>query len=602
MTEYDADWRSKKCRGIVYKIYCKEENKSYVGITRRSLKQRMQQHKKQLSKATSTEGSLQEALMKYGLECMTISVLDTARTLGELADKEVQYIAKYNTLRPLGYNANRGGAVARGIEQFEFDGEIYWGLADLADAYGIYEETLRKRVSAGWTLRQAVELDEQPERIREGRNWEVDGTIYPSTSNLCRNFRILNRTFLARLERGWTLKQSLGLEEPPVEAVRYNDVDYGSLSELAKELDLNYGSLISRLASGLSLKEAIENPVNPSRYGRQRVTIDGMDFESWSKAAEYFELSSEALKRRLEVIDDDEATFKYVGLPQKKYVKRNRILEVEGKVYHSFKDLEKKYGVNHNTIRQRLNKGKTIEEAVGLIKIESSIFPLKFEGAQFNNQKELADAYNLNQSTLSYRLRQGYSLREAVGLDEKLNENTKIIIGEIEYNSESAAAEAYGINQMNYFSRRERGWSIEEALEVKPRKTQRNDRKLYVVIDPEGGQEFVSNVTEFCRNKGWKSETNLFLTLNHDKHHSYHGYSLRNPTDVELEQFISDNPEALVSRVGYKRNHPLTYKGVTYDSKLSFCRAFELAPTTFTRALARHGGVEAAMIALGKND
>ena len=322
MSEHDVDWRNKKCDGIIYKIYCAEDNKSYVGITRRTLNERMRQHKKQLSKSTPTENSLQEALVKYGLERMQIEVLDTAQTLGELADKEIKYIAKFDTLRPSGYNANRGGSVARGVEQFEFDGETYWGLADLADAYGIYEETLRKRVSAGWTLSQAVELDEPPEIIREGKNWEVDGTIYPSTNALCSNFNILNRTFLARLERGWTLKQSLGLEKPPGEAVTYGNEDYASLRELARELDLNYGRLTSRLASGLSLAEAIENPENPSRYGRVRITIDENVFESWSKAGEFYELSTEALKRRLEVIDDDKATFKYVGLPQKQYAKK----------------------------------------------------------------------------------------------------------------------------------------------------------------------------------------------------------------------------------------------------------------------------------------
>ena len=263
--------------------------------------------------------------------------------------------------------------------------------------------------------------------------------------------------------------------------------------------------------------------------------------------------------------------------------------------------MEKKYGVNHNTIRQRLNNGKTIEEAVGLIEFKVSIFPLTFEGVHFKNQQELADAYNMKRATLSYRLRQGYSLREAVGLDEKLNENTKIVLGEIEYNSESAAAEAYGISKMNYFSRRERGWSIEEALEITPRMTLRKDRKLYIVIDPKGHEQFVSNMTEFCEKMGWKSDGNLVMTLNHDKHHTYHGYSIREPTDAEVQKFISENPEALASRVGYKRNQQLIYKGITYESTLSFCRAFDLAPTTFRRALKRYGEVEAAMIALGRD-
>ena len=79
-------------------------------------------------------------------------IISLATTLGELSDQERYYIEFYNTLTPLGYNHNRGGSVPAGGEVFEFNGEFYLGMADLADYYDIYEETLRKRVAASWTL------------------------------------------------------------------------------------------------------------------------------------------------------------------------------------------------------------------------------------------------------------------------------------------------------------------------------------------------------------------------------------------------------------------------------------------------------------------
>ena len=52
----------------------------------------------------------------------TVEILDHAKNLGDLSEKEKHYIELYDTLRPKGYNDNRGGSVARGIEAFNFEG------------------------------------------------------------------------------------------------------------------------------------------------------------------------------------------------------------------------------------------------------------------------------------------------------------------------------------------------------------------------------------------------------------------------------------------------------------------------------------------------
>lgn len=161
-TGYDVYWEDKPCNGVIYLLSSKTEKKKYVGLTRRPIQTRIDSHKKQAAKKPGTKGSLQEAINAFGIDDFTIEILKTADTLGELSKLEKHYIEYYDTLKPNGYNDNRGGSVARGIEAFNFEGQVYWGLADLADDYDIYEETVRKRVEAGWTLRQSVELDVQP--------------------------------------------------------------------------------------------------------------------------------------------------------------------------------------------------------------------------------------------------------------------------------------------------------------------------------------------------------------------------------------------------------------------------------------------------------
>jgi len=207
------NWREQKCKGVIYLGTSKTEGKSYIGLTRRPFKTRVSGHEKDAAAGKGKDGSLQEAIRKYGFDDIEFSILDHAGNLGELADKECSYIEKYKTLKPDGYNHNRGGSVATGRTVFEFLGEIYLSYADLADHYDIYEETLRKRIHANWTVRQATELDHPPIIKREGDQWQVGELKFASTFDLCKKFEIHERTFKARLENGWPLFQACGLVE-----------------------------------------------------------------------------------------------------------------------------------------------------------------------------------------------------------------------------------------------------------------------------------------------------------------------------------------------------------------------------------------------------
>ena len=45
------NWRSKKCKGIIYLCTSKTEGKSYIGLTRRPFKTRVDGHKKDAAAA-----------------------------------------------------------------------------------------------------------------------------------------------------------------------------------------------------------------------------------------------------------------------------------------------------------------------------------------------------------------------------------------------------------------------------------------------------------------------------------------------------------------------------------------------------------------------
>lgn len=94
--------------GIVYKATNKVNGKIYVGITKRTLEKRIQEH------IGRSKGDylfyFQQAIKKYGIESFIFEVIETCYSEEELTSKEVSYIAEYQSfIRENGYNLTYGG-------------------------------------------------------------------------------------------------------------------------------------------------------------------------------------------------------------------------------------------------------------------------------------------------------------------------------------------------------------------------------------------------------------------------------------------------------------------------------------------------------------
>jgi len=91
---------------IVYKATNKVNGKVYIGITIRTLKERMDQHLYQSKHGVKYK--FQNALNKYGIDCFEWDVVDSANSIDELKNLEMKYIRQYDSFNN-GYNSTRGG-------------------------------------------------------------------------------------------------------------------------------------------------------------------------------------------------------------------------------------------------------------------------------------------------------------------------------------------------------------------------------------------------------------------------------------------------------------------------------------------------------------
>lgn len=101
--------KSTKDSKIDGKVYCFTNvinGHKYIGVTKNKLKIRLSTH---YGLVASGAPLLVKAFKKYGKKKLRISIIDTAKTIEELYEKEIYWIKKLNTQAPNGYNILPGG-------------------------------------------------------------------------------------------------------------------------------------------------------------------------------------------------------------------------------------------------------------------------------------------------------------------------------------------------------------------------------------------------------------------------------------------------------------------------------------------------------------
>ena len=90
---------------IIYLITNKINNKKYVGQTRSTLKKRFNQHCEKRNKTV-----IGNAIKKYEKQNFNIEILQEGLfSEQEINNLEIEYIKKYNSIAPIGYNIEHGG-------------------------------------------------------------------------------------------------------------------------------------------------------------------------------------------------------------------------------------------------------------------------------------------------------------------------------------------------------------------------------------------------------------------------------------------------------------------------------------------------------------
>ena len=199
---------------IIYKAKNCLTGQIYVGITTKTLQERIEDHYQKSD--TLTGHKFQEAIRTYGPDAFSWEVIDTAENTNELDQKEVNYIYIYNS-KEEGYNSDRGGGIKKNVYQYELGtGNLLYAYSDLESA-GSAVSADRKSISKaclgeiknckGYFWSYSLANNFKPEadrRIKQVFQFEISGkyvTEYISVAKASEATGI-NRSSIAKCCRG----------------------------------------------------------------------------------------------------------------------------------------------------------------------------------------------------------------------------------------------------------------------------------------------------------------------------------------------------------------------------------------------------------------
>jgi len=170
---------------IVYKATNLETNEVYIGSTTSTLDTRKKDH---IQKANKGNGHFfQEAIGTYGPEAFQWEEIDTASSINELAEKEREYIFKYNS-KEEGYNCDSGGGFKKSIYQYSLDGNLvaeYESLSCAANAVNAGKKAISNTCLGYnnsckgyyWSYLCKDEFKVQDKRKKEVFQYDLEGNL-----------------------------------------------------------------------------------------------------------------------------------------------------------------------------------------------------------------------------------------------------------------------------------------------------------------------------------------------------------------------------------------------------------------------------------------
>ena len=325
-----------------------------------------------------------------------------------------KYKHKFTISQALGLKKFKGKGF---VKPLIVNGKKFSTMSAAAKSYGYSPTTVNAKLLKGWSPEQALGL-----KKRRGFHPGLVGLIYILKNKI--NKKIYIGATLGSLSNRWQWH---------VHKSNFKSLKNNSIAEaISKYGENNFTKRILKRVKNIHELSQLEryyinkyDSRTPRGYNLstggfgfgnlgKKIIIKGKKFKTIKSAAKYFNINYGTFITRIRsgwTLEQVAGLKKYDKIPI-----NNIQVKIDNKKFNSLGEAAKFYGFDAHLVRTRVWGGWTIKDALKTKKIGRSI-KIKFGGKTFKSIRNLAKFYNVSHGTLSGKLKRGVSVKEALQLN-----------------------------------------------------------------------------------------------------------------------------------------------------------------------------------------
>jgi hypothetical protein len=322
---------------------------------------------------------------------------------------------------------------------------IFDSIRDAAEHFGIEEGTIHKRLSMGWTPDQAVGLEPHSRKPKQTIEITCAGKVYPNSWAMAKTYGKGEHLVAKRLRLGWTPEQAVEIEEAPP---KFRSESYTSSGKHWRKVEEINGQLHPATDQGEYKLYLITNKVNGKQY--VGITINPL----WQRFNGH---KHAAIKKKLNT----------------KLYNAMRLHGVENFSIDLIRSDARSFAELQQQEIDEINKRNSIENGYNVSPGGSIGTPERVTvgGMVFPSRGAAAEYFGIDVGVFNLRLgRLKWTPEQAAEIEPRPKAyREKIAVNGKEYPSLFQAAIEHGLNYQLVWDRlKSKGWTIEQALGLAP--------------------------------------------------------------------------------------------------------------------------------------
>lgn len=308
-------------------------------------------------------------------------------------------------------------------------GNTFKNEKKMCEYHKVNYSTFLQRIKAGKTLAEALSPIKRKRRSQPKKIPDPFGNYFPTLIDMCKYHKVSYVTYHKRIKEGKTMAEALKGGDRRTTATKskkgYPDHlgnHYATLKDLCTQYNITQAAYYNRKQLGWDLERILTTPCQ----SRSKISTDhlGNEYPSEEEMCKHYNIESYLFRKRMS--SGKWTLEEALTTPSGERCKRGDIADGFGNSFLNYSALCRYHNIDEARFRSWRSKGLSIKDAITNAKQNhrSKAVP-DHKGNLFVSLAEMAAHYGLDRDTLYQRLKNGWTLEDALETPKRKYENEK---------------------------------------------------------------------------------------------------------------------------------------------------------------------------------